>query len=144
MRIFASDMIKKMMGRFGIAEDELKSKAVEDDRVKEFLDGKSVKKVVATDINKDCKKNLGKGIKFIHSNLFNKIPKQKFGTVIFNPPYLPQDWGSRDATIYGGKKGYEIIGSCALICYSSKIHSVGLTLIDQLKITRGTLLIKFN
>ena len=73
------------------------------------LKNKKVKSVTATDINKNCKKNLSSSIKFIHSNLFQKIPKQKFDTIIFNPPYLPQDKGIEDSRIYGGKKGYEII-----------------------------------
>ena len=33
----------------------------------------------------------------------------KFDTIIFNPPYLPQEDNTRDITIEGGKKGYEII-----------------------------------
>ena len=32
-----------------------------------------------------------------------------FDTIIFNPPYLPQNLKLRDLTIEGGKKGYEII-----------------------------------
>lgn len=39
--------------------------------------------------------------------LLKKNPK--FNTIIFNPPYLPQDKGITDNTIYGGKKGYETI-----------------------------------
>ncbi len=73
------------------------------------LKSRKVKSVTAADVNKDCKKNLGRGIIFIHSNLFSRIPKQKFDTIAFNPPYLPQDRGIDDAAIYGGKKGYEVI-----------------------------------
>ncbi len=73
------------------------------------LKGRKVKSVTASDINKDCKKNLNRRIKFIHSNLFSRIPRQKFDTIIFNPPYLPQDKGIEDASVYGGKKGYEAI-----------------------------------
>ena len=75
---------------------------------------KSVKKVLAADVQKSvidyCKKNIkNKKIKFLKSNLFNKIPKQRFDTIIFNPPYLPQDPKLKDLTIYGGKKGFEIV-----------------------------------
>lgn len=52
------------------------------------------------------------GFNCIHSDLFEKIPKQKFSVIIFNPPYLPEDArepkSSRTATT-GGKKGNEII-----------------------------------
>ncbi|MEW5896248.1 MAG: methyltransferase [Nanoarchaeota archaeon] len=46
-------------------------------------------------------------IKVIKSNLFEKITG-KFDTIIFNPPYLPQDSGIEDAALYGGKKGWEL------------------------------------
>ncbi len=69
--------------------------------------------IFGTDINnksvEHCK-NLG--FKCIQSNLFEKIPKQKFDIIVFNPPYLPKDKkeprDSRVATT-GGKKGNEII-----------------------------------
>jgi len=52
------------------------------------------------------------GFNCIHSDLFKKIPKEKFDIIIFNPPYLPEDArepkSSRLATT-GGKKGNEII-----------------------------------
>lgn len=71
------------------------------------LKSKKVKSVTAVDMNKNCGKNLSAKIKFIHSDLFSRIPKQKFDTIIFNPPYLPQDLGIKDIAIYGGRKGYE-------------------------------------
>ncbi len=92
---------------------------------------KNVTKVTATDINKSCSKLLSKKIKFIHSNLFQKIPKQKFDTIIFNPPYLPQDKGITDATIYGGKKGYEITERFLNTCNSYLA-------------TKGTILLLFS
>jgi methylase of polypeptide subunit release factors len=53
-----------------------------------------------------------RGFNCIHSDLFDKIPKQKFDLIIFNPPYLPEDSrepsDSKLATT-GGKKGNEII-----------------------------------
>lgn len=33
-----------------------------------------------------------------------------FDTIIFNPPYLPQDKGIEDKALYGGKKGHEVLG----------------------------------
>ncbi|MEM4331047.1 MAG: methyltransferase [Candidatus Pacearchaeota archaeon] len=53
-----------------------------------------------------------KGFIVIKSNLFEKIPKEKFDLIIFNPPYLPLDKrepkSSRIETT-GGKKGDELI-----------------------------------
>ncbi len=46
-------------------------------------------------------------INIIKSNLFENV-KGKFDTIIFNPPYLPGNWGE-DRTIYGGERGQEII-----------------------------------
>jgi len=76
------------------------------------IKNKKVTKVLAADLNKNCEKNIKRisnRIKFIRSDLFKKIPKQKFDSIIFNPPYLPQDKGIIDKTIYGGKNGYEVI-----------------------------------
>ena len=72
-----------------------------------------VKTVLATDLQKSvidyCKKNIkNRKIKFLQSDLFEKI-KGKFETIIFNPPYLPQELKLRDLTLEGGKKGYEVI-----------------------------------
>jgi len=45
-------------------------------------------------------------------NLINH--NKKFDTIIFNPPYLPKEFmyprEFDDKTIFGGKKGYEVIG----------------------------------
>lgn len=75
---------------------------------------KDVKKVLAIDIQKEvidhCKKNSKhKKITYKQSNLFQNIKNQKFDTIIFNPPYLPQDKGIDDVRLYGGKHGYELI-----------------------------------
>ena len=72
-----------------------------------------VKSVLATDLQKGvidyCRKNIkNKKIRFIQSDLF-KNAKGKFDTIIFNPPYLPQELKLSDLTIEGGKKGYETI-----------------------------------
>jgi len=75
---------------------------------------KKVKKVLAVDINKAsieyCKKNSKhKKIRYKISDLFSKVPKQKFDTIIFNPPYLPQERKRRNITTEGGRKGHEVI-----------------------------------
>lgn len=82
---------------------------------------KKVKLVLAVDINEEAIKSLKTKvkrenipkIKVKQSDLFSKLlPKNKFDTIIFNPPYLPQDKISgkiiEDKAIYGGKKGWEI------------------------------------
>ncbi len=68
--------------------------------------------IFSCDINKKAVeycKNLG--FNCILSNLFKKIPEQKFDIIIFNPPYLPEDKNepkeSKLATT-GGKHGNEI------------------------------------
>lgn len=73
---------------------------------------KNVKIVLAVDIQKKvieyCKKNIeNKKIKFRQSDLFSNVAG-KFDTIIFNPPYLPEDAKLKDITIDGGKKGFEI------------------------------------
>jgi HemK-related putative methylase len=80
---------------------------------------KNVKKVIALDIQQEvidyCNEKIKNNkIVFLRSDLFSdlelKITRQKFDTIIFNPPYLPEDARLRDLTIDGGKKGYEILG----------------------------------
>ncbi|MBI2133834.1 methyltransferase [Candidatus Woesearchaeota archaeon] len=76
---------------------------------------KDVESVTAVDIDREAieaASGLAKRekvrIRFVHGDLFANI-KGKFDTIIFNPPYLPQDEGIEDVAIYGGKKGYETI-----------------------------------
>ncbi len=74
---------------------------------------KKSKSVLAVDVNPvvvlHCKKNIkNKKIKCLQSDLFSKI-KDEFDTIIFNPPYLPQELPERDVALEGGKKGYETI-----------------------------------
>jgi len=74
---------------------------------------RKVKEVIATDVQKlliqHNKKNIiNKKIKFLVSDLFENIDK-KFDTIIFNPPYLPQELKVKDLTLEGGKKGYEVV-----------------------------------
>jgi len=74
-----------------------------------------VKSVLAVDVDKGsinyCENNVhDKKVKFAVSNLFENV-KGKFDTIIFNPPYLPneREIDIQDKALYGGKKGYEII-----------------------------------
>jgi len=76
---------------------------------------KSVSSIIAADIDKEtvnyCKRNLKNSkIKVIHSDLFSNI-SEKFDTIIFNPPYLPEekDLKIKDAALYGGIEGIELI-----------------------------------
>ena len=74
-----------------------------------------VREVLAVDINENAvnelkektKSNKIRKIKVIQSDLFENV-SGKFNTIIFNPPYLPQDEGIEDLALYGGKKGWEI------------------------------------
>ncbi len=97
---------------------------------------KEVKSVVAADINEEAlafaataaaKENAKDKIKFVKSDLFSSV-KGKFDTLIFNPPYLPQDRGIRDDTIYGGKHGHEILERFLNNC-SSHLNDNGIILI---------------
>ncbi len=67
--------------------------------------------VLAADINQEAVKNCKKlGIKAVNSDLFSNI-NGRFDTIIFNPPYLPDDnFKLKDDLNYiGGKKGNEVI-----------------------------------
>jgi len=80
----------------------------------EAADRKEVKEVLAVDIDKGVIAQLKKiitnpKITLKYSNLFSTVVG-KFDTIVFNPPYLPQDEGIEDRALYGGKKGYELIG----------------------------------
>lgn len=76
---------------------------------------RSVKRVLAVDINHKaivyCRKKYPEQRKITWhvSELFSNIPKQTFDTIIFNPPYLPQERNAQDIALYGGKNGYEIL-----------------------------------
>lgn len=68
--------------------------------------------IFSSDINKDAVNHCNLlGFNCIYSDLFENI-RGKYGIIIFNPPYLPEDArepvDSRIATT-GGKKGNEII-----------------------------------
>lgn len=73
------------------------------------------KDVTAADINKEALARVKKEhpeIKTIQSDLFQKMPKEKFDVIIFNPPYLPEE--KRESfedrlVLSGGKYGHEIL-----------------------------------
>jgi HemK-related putative methylase len=72
-----------------------------------------VESVLGVDIQKGvieyCQKNIkNRKISFKQSDLFENI-EGVFDTIIFNPPYLPQELKLRDLTLEGGKKGYEVV-----------------------------------
>jgi release factor glutamine methyltransferase len=83
------------------------------------VENKTVREIVAVDINENAITKLKKEVseKKIRkiavkkSELFSNV-KDKFDTIIFNPPYLPQDKiGNKileDPALYGGKHGWEI------------------------------------
>jgi release factor glutamine methyltransferase len=77
-----------------------------------FESGIDKKNIFSCDINhKSVKHCKFIGFNCIISNLFNKIPIQKFDIIIFNPPYLPEDnLEPRDSktSTTGGKKGNEL------------------------------------
>lgn len=58
---------------------------------------KAGNKVIGVDLNPDAvrcarenaKRNKIKSVRFIKSDLFSKVPKEKFDAILFNPPYLP-------------------------------------------------------
>lgn len=75
---------------------------------------KRVKKVLAADIDKGsieyCRNNSRhKKIRYKVSDLFKNIPNTLFDTIVFNPPYLPQEKKTRMIAVEGGKKGHEVI-----------------------------------
>jgi len=99
--------------------------------------------VIAVDINpkalEHCNSVINSNkILTLHSNLFSFFEKKyvmvkgslfkglkdiegkfnSFDTIIFNPPYLPQDKKDPDVALDGGKKGYEIIRN--FLRYSKK------------------------
>ncbi|MFH1642868.1 MAG: HemK2/MTQ2 family protein methyltransferase [Nanoarchaeota archaeon] len=85
----------------------------------EAAKSKKVVKVYAVDINKEaityCYQLANKKIKFLTSDLFSvfrtdkRYKYLKFDTILFNPPYLPNDKRVKDVALDGGKKGYELI-----------------------------------
>jgi release factor glutamine methyltransferase len=76
---------------------------------------KNAKNVIAVDINPEAitQSKLQadidkiKNIKFIVSDLFEKVPKVKFDLIIFNPPYLPKHKHVDDVALVSGKRGVD-------------------------------------
>lgn len=104
--------------------------------------GANPKNIFLSDINSEAVKFLNKEFpksKIIQSDLFDKIPKQKFNLIIFNPPYLPEDFResheSRLATT-GGKKGSELINNF-LIQAKNYLDSDGKILLLTSSLTKG-------
>ncbi|MFH1801227.1 MAG: HemK2/MTQ2 family protein methyltransferase [archaeon] len=78
----------------------------------QILKDKKIKKLLGVDINPEAVAHCRKiGFNCFKSDLFENIDG-KFNIIIFNPPYLPEDFrepaDSSTATT-GGKKGSEII-----------------------------------
>lgn len=71
-----------------------------------------VREVIAADIDEQAVKELRqkkiKKIKIVQSDLFMNIGGN-FDTIVFNPPYLPDEERDYDVALAGGKKGHELI-----------------------------------
>ncbi len=90
-------------------------------QAREASHSKHATKVFAVDIDREAvayaKKYADhrrhKKIKWLVGDLFSPFTSKKyhhyFDTIIFNPPYLPQDHKVRDIALEGGKRGHEVI-----------------------------------
>jgi release factor glutamine methyltransferase len=72
-----------------------------------------VKSVLAVDVDPEvvahCKVAVsGRKIVCRQSDLFEGV-RETFDTIIFNPPYLPQDVPERDIALEGGRQGWETL-----------------------------------
>ncbi|MGM5484267.1 MAG: HemK2/MTQ2 family protein methyltransferase [Nanobdellota archaeon] len=66
------------------------------------------KEVLCADLDPEAVERCRKeGLKSVESDLFSEI-KEKFDTIIFNPPYLPEDPYMKDKALDGGKEGWEL------------------------------------
>jgi release factor glutamine methyltransferase len=75
---------------------------------------KTVSNVTAIDLNPKALayakiNNSHEKIVYKKSNLFSSLKRDKFDTIIFNPPYLPNDPKIKDMALDGGEKGYELL-----------------------------------
>lgn len=79
---------------------------------KEAASSRLVEEVVAADIDADavefCRKIRSRKLRCVQSDLFANI-SGKFDTILFNPPYLPQELRERDPRLEGGRRGFEVI-----------------------------------
>ncbi len=82
------------------------------------LSNKATRSFLGVDINPaaviQSRANVNdKRARFLLGDLFSKVPKTKYDTILFNPPYLPDDrmGGSKldKAATIGGKHGWETI-----------------------------------
>ncbi len=90
-------------------------------QAREASHSKRTTKVFAVDIDREAvayaKKYADhqrhKKITWLVGDLFSPFKEKKyrhyFDTIIFNPPYLPQDHKVRDIALEGGKRGHEVI-----------------------------------
>ncbi|MEM3154756.1 MAG: methyltransferase [Candidatus Woesearchaeota archaeon] len=90
-------------------------------QARELAHSKKTKKVFAVDIDKKAivfaKKTADhrrhKKITWLVGDLFSPFKVKKylhyFDTIVFNPPYLPQDHKVRDIALEGGRRGHETI-----------------------------------
>lgn len=90
-------------------------------QAKEAAHSKRTSEIYAVDISrtaiKYAKKNLDgkkhKKIKWIIGDLFSRFKSVKylhyFDTIIFNPPYLPENYRTKDTALTGGKTGARVI-----------------------------------
>lgn len=102
---------------------------------------KKVRSVLAVDVNteavKHCKKLKHHKLKCAWSNLFSNV-KGRFDTIIFNPPYLPEQKRERKVTsriVAGGKQGYELLEKF-LSKASKHLTSIGSILIVFSSLTK--------
>ena len=97
-----SELLKKYVSKFAIGR-VLDMGTGSGIQALEAVKSKDVREVIAVDINPqaikklnlEVKKTLCKKIKTVKSNLFSTM-EGKFNTILFNPPYLPQDKGIED------------------------------------------------
>jgi len=90
-------------------------------QAREASHSKRTTKVFAVDIDKKAVKaargyedhKRHKKITWVLGDLFSQFKSKKylhyFDTIIFNPPYLPQDHKVRDIALEGGRRGHETI-----------------------------------
>ena len=102
-----------------LSPEKLKAIKFEDikkylEKNKDFVDGVVItggEPTIYKDFPELCKEIKNLGFKVVLSDLFSNIKEQRFGIIIFNPPYLPLDRkepkSSRSETT-GGKKGNEL------------------------------------
>ena len=82
------------------------------------VENPNVKEIIAVDINEHAVRHVEEQVtrqklrkmKVLQGDLWEPV-HGSFHTIIFNPPYLPQDKDIEDKSLYGGKKGWEVIAA---------------------------------